>query len=346
MEFSGEDFSAFSDEALDTISDEPQKSRKGGRPTVPDNWLLGGRNQWHCFFQECWPDIGWDLLQIRKRRSSTLADVQGAFERLEPKPNRDLARVFLRGSPHPVTPQKLRSQRIAVNKMLYASQDMQREVLDLQRSLAEAEDALLLANGEDRVTILDEVMRRAEFLTAHQDTLAVKQRECAALEIKVRDGETYVYCAELLDFLHGGTHALKLNPSNLANALAGLPEMRWRQSVARCSKMRPDVGTQYSYAVFNLIDRIFRRMGARLGNAPVDSFRLEFLKLPKNNSYPRESLCEYWRDLRLAIEEVRQKEYEEGFIPYAITSAFLKNLARPKTSVENILDAQEKLVRK
>jgi len=341
MEFSGEDFVESLTGTLDTFPAEHDKPRKGGRPTIPDNCLLGSRNHWRTFFSNCWPDIGWSLSVLRRRRSSTIKDVQKVFESVQAKPYCDLARVFLSGSTRTVTPQKLRLQRIASNKLHYALQDMQRERPELQRALAEAENALKLASDAERAAIQKEVARRRELLKRNEEEYAAKERECAALDEEVRAGTAYLYCAELLDFLRSGRRALA--PANLANALAGLPDLRWRQSDARCSKVREDTRVQHPDAVFQLIDRLTRRMGGRLGKASVGFFRAGLLKLPKKDRYPREFLCEQWRDLRLAIEEISEKKLERGFIPYALTSAFLKNVARPKTSVDNVLDAQEKL---
>lgn len=340
MEFSGEELSEFLLKTVDKFSDESQESRRGGRPTIADNFLLGSRNQWQVFFGECWPDTGWHFLKIRKRRGNTIEDLRKVFESVQAKPHCDRARLFLRGLPQPVTVQRLRAQRIAHNKLLYALQDMRREIPDLQRSLSEAEDALKSVDEKDRAAVEVQASPRAEVLKQHHAMISAKECECDVLEMEVRDGEAYVYCSELLDFLRSKRYAV--TPLNLANALAGLPDMRWRQSLVRCSKFGADVGTQYPYAVFQLIDRVWRRMGMRLGRTPVDSFRAELLKLPKK-SYLRDRLCEQWRDLRLVIEEACKAKHEPGFVPYALTSAFLRNLSRQKTSVDYVLDAQEKL---
>lgn len=345
MNFSGEDFSEFLEDALDTVSGETEKPNKGGRPTIADNCLLGSRNQWRAFFEQCWPEIGWPLLQIRKRRSSIIKDVQRVFESVRGKPHCDMVTAFLQGSPlKPVNAPELCKNRIASNKLRYELQEMQRKHPELQRACLEAQDALKQADEINKKTIEAEFTRRSELLKEHDETLIMKQRECISLEAKVRDQETYWYCSELLDFLRGGRRAL--TPLNLANALAGLPYMRWRQSETRCSRMPADSYAQHPYAVFQLIERLFRRIGGKRGESLTDEFRAELLKLPKSERYPRDSICEQWRDFRLAIEEVSKSRHQSGFIPYAITSAFLKNVSRQKTSVDNVLDVQERLTLK
>lgn len=344
MDFSGEEFEGFDGEALDTLSAEPEKPRKGGRPTIAENFLLGGRNQWRVFFEQLWPEVGWPLSQIRKRRSSAIADVQKVFESMKGKLHGDHAKIFLRGEPQRITVQALRKQSVASNNLRFEVQDMQNKRPEFQRLCLEAANALSQAGEAENTTIQAELVRRIHAVKQHDGRLVAKEHECLMLEKQVRDGEVYLYCSELVNFLRSeGKRKRAITPLNLANALAGLPYMRWRQSDTRCSKMPADAYAQYPYAVFQLTERLLRRIEAKRGKSLVGAFRAELLKLPKKENYPRDSICEQWRDFRLAIEEVSQSKHQSGFIPYALTSAFLRNVSRQKTSVDNVLDAQERV---
>jgi hypothetical protein len=68
-------------------------------------------------------------------------------------------------------------------------------------------------------------------------------------------------------------------------------------------------------------------------------------KLPRNHNEARECLGQNWRDLRLAIEECGKSDHPTSFIPYAISSVFMRRIYREKTLSDRILDAQEKLPR-
>lgn len=345
MDFSGEEFSELISNGIDSIPAEDEKLRKGGRPTIADNFLLGSRNQWRAFFEQCWPEIGWPLSQIRKRRSSTIKDIQKVFATVAGKPYCDHANVFLRGEPQRVTVQALREQTIASNKLRFEVQNAQNNRPELQRLCIEAAHALSEASETQNAAIEAELVRRIHAVREHEENFDAKKHECIALEKQVRDGEVYLYCSELLNFLRSeGKRKRAVKPLNLSNALAGLPYMRWRQSETRCSKMLADAFVQHPYAVFLLIERLLRRMGAKRRKLRLAVFRAELLKLPKKENYPRDSLCEQWRDLKLAIEEVSQSKCERGFVPYALTSAFLRNVARQKTAVDNVMDAQENLL--
>jgi hypothetical protein len=66
-----------------TLEEKPKR----GRPTIPDNFLLGARNAWAFLLEECWAEIGWPLLCIRDRRSSTIEDIQKIFAPVKLKPH-------------------------------------------------------------------------------------------------------------------------------------------------------------------------------------------------------------------------------------------------------------------
>jgi len=344
MNFSGEDFSEYLDETLDTVSGETEKLNKGGRPTIADDLLLGSRNQWRSFFEQFWHDIGWPLLQIRRHRNSTFKDVQQVFRTVEGRPHCDHARAFLGGEPQETTVMTLREQRIASSNLRFELQDMQRAHPELQQACAVAQSAVEQADENYKIPMQLEAAHRQKVSNRHARKIKARETKCLALECTVRNQETYLYCSELLDFLRSRRYAL--NPISLANALAGLPDMRWRQSVARCSKMLADAGTQHPHAVFQLVDRLIRRIGAKHCKSLEDGFRTELLKLPKKETYPRDSICAQWRDFRLALEETSKSKHPQGFIPYAITSAFLRNVSRPKTSFDNVLDVEERLTLK
>lgn len=344
MEFSGEDFGLEGIKVLDSVLPEPVKNR-GGRPTIGDDSLLGSRIRWLSFFEECWPDVGWPLRRIRKRRASTLTDVQKIFEPIRGKQRCEWAsNLFLGGlSAVSVSPEQLIRRRTESSKLCFEVQDMQTEIHKLERSLREATNALSQSNGEDRTTVATEVRRRAQLVwKIRQIEVPVRRRDCGEREAQIRAGETYIYCSELLDFLQGKRRPA-LTPMNLANALAGLPDMRWRQSDARCSKMREKKHNPlHPYAIFLTIQLLCELVTGKRGQSRADSFRVALARLPQN--YHRDLLCSRWRDLRLAIEEVFSGKPEAGFVPYVLTSAYLRNANRLKTPLDNVLDAKESVV--
>ncbi len=166
------------------------------------------------------------------------------------------------------------------------------------------------------------------------------QSERETLDIKVRDQQAYVSLSELLDYLHSGRYAV--NPRNLANALAGVPQMRWRQSFARCGGM-PFNQPRLDYAVFETISDVWCRRTEEFGEAPVEFFRAGILRLSKKLGYTRQFLCERWHDLKLAIVECWKSKQAPASIPFVLTSIFMRNTTRQKDAAEQILAERDKL---
>ena len=320
------------------------EKRKPGRPTTVDNFLEGFRDDWLSFFERCWHEIGWSLLEIRKRRASTIEEIQSLFQPLKGKTNCHLADCFLLGSPQPAEEKELRAKRKRVGKLHDVIPRMHSERREQEFSCAIAENALKETSEEYREAIEEELRKKKGQLQELNENLQRTEAEANDLDKKVRDWETHFYCSQLLDFLCKGKYAVK--PSVLANALAGSPRTGWRQSLARCAKMeRPSSYVHYPYGIFKAISRIWKRKSKSPEITVVELFQAEIRKLKKRKqdgetfSY----LSEDWRDLRMAIEECLKAGHNDEFMPYALTREFVKNRSRSKSQAEHILDEHDKL---
>jgi hypothetical protein len=314
---------------------------KRGRPTTPDSFLLDSRNAWRSFFEEYWPEIGWPLLNIRNRRTSTIEDVRSAFAALKDRPQSNISACFWSGSPQPTKGTEFHRNRIRVSKLIVQIQKMDLRLSELRASRREARVAVQQASAEAQEMIQAEADRRKVFLLDFEEDLARAENDYRDLDKRIRDQGAYWYCSELLDFLCGRRYAL--DPLNLANALAGLPDMRWRQSHKRCSAMREESFVHFPYRVFLAIARIWGRRVEEFRQAPSEFFRTELIKLPKEHREAQECLCQNWRDLRLAIEECWRPNASGPPVSFAITSAFVRNTMRQKSDLERVLADQERI---
>jgi hypothetical protein len=214
---------------------------------------------------------------------------------------------------------------------------------ELVRSCIDAENALKQVSEQDSEDIQAECNHRRERLLQLEENLRRTESTSKELDKKVLDQETYWYCSQLLDFLCG-KKKYAMEALNLANALAGLPHMGWRESFARCSKMpRCSPFAQLPYQVFEVVSRIWRRRPKDLQGPPTEFFRVQILKLPKKDGGIRALVARAWRDLRLAIEQCWKEQHSEESMPCAITSAFVENYLRPKTPAEGIRHENEML---
>ena len=197
-----------------------------------------------------------------------------------------------------------------------------------------------VAGPDDEGAIREEATLRRQLLHQLAGDLKKLQGDAQALEKKLREQEAYVYRWELLDFLHGGKHAV--NPRNLSNALAGLPWMRWQQSFRRCSGM-PFNAAMLHYRVFEAVSQICSRLLQDTKQPPIDLFRAELLKRSRTSDYSYQFLRENWRDLQLAIEECWQTERALSSVPFVLTSIFMRSAMRQKNAAELVLTQRAKL---
>lgn len=314
---------------------------KRGRRTIPDNFLLGARNQWATLLEESWPEIGWSLLQISERPTTTIDDVRKAFKPVKEKPhNSGLANSFYRETFEIAMPTEVLKNRKSVGELQAAIHHGQAKLTDIQRSILDAGEALKIAAPEERKTVQEEIARRQQALLQVQTDLNRLTTEHDALDKKSLDQEAYVYAHELLDFLHSGRYAV--NAQSIARAIAGLPTMRWRQSHLRCSRMPPEP-PGLTYQVLGVIIKLWKRRPAESKESVIGSFREQLPKLPKKLGYAREFLLGNWRDLRIAIEECLNSKHEDGEAPYFLTSIFMRNIRNQKSPLERMLADQEKL---
>lgn len=316
-----------------------------GRPTIPDSFLLGARNAWAWLLEQSWPEIGWPLHSIRNRQKSTIEDVRKALMPLKEKPDGGLAAAFYRDSSEPANATEIRKNRVKLSR-LAGSRDAEisetQAKRDAQERLClEAEAALKETSPEARERIQSEADRRKARLAELELSLRKAEGDRDSLDKKLRDQEAYFYPAELLDFLHSRRYAVE--PRNLANALAGLLYMQWRQSYSRCSQIPYDSEPHRWYRVFVTIEEIWKHRSAEFVQAPVEFFRAELLRLPKKFGYVRQFLWENWRDLRLAIEECWKANPCASSVPFAITSLFVRNVTQQKRPTDRILAEREKI---
>jgi diguanylate cyclase (GGDEF)-like protein len=320
-----------------TLTETPKR----GRRTIPDNFLLGTRNAWAALLEESWPEIGWSLSCIRNQPHSTMEDVRKALEPVKNNPhNSGLAASFYHESSEPAKTADIRKNRVQLGKLQAQIHHSQAKHEELERSCREAEHALKVASPSDEATIREETVLRLQRLRQIGDDLKTVQSEAEALDKKLRDQEAYVYRSELLNFLFCAKHAV--NPRSLANALAGLPWMRWRQSFKRCTGMAFNAAMLY-YRVFEVIAQIWSHLPSEGEKPPLEFFRTELLKRSRTSDYSRQFLRENWRDLKLSIEECWKSKQPPGSIPFVLTSIFLRTATRQKDAAERILADHEKL---
>jgi hypothetical protein len=324
-------------------STTPAKKPKRGRPTIWDNHLLGTRNAWVSLLEESWPEIGWHLLNIRARRKGTIEDTRKIFEPVKQKiHNPGLATSFYRESTEPANASETLRNRISVGKLDAEIHALQAKREECQRSCRDVEIALKEASPDDKIKIEAEGTRRQQRLIQFESDLGQFGSERDALYKKTLDQEAYLSRSELLDYLISRRYAI--NPRNLANALAGLPGMKWRQSHLRCSRMSFEAEARPEFQVFEMLSRIWNHQSWASQEPPIELFRADLLKHSKKSANTKQFLRKNWRDLKFAIDECWESNpIPDSLFPFLLASMFMRILVRPKNAAEQILTEQDSL---
>jgi hypothetical protein len=319
-------------EALRLVA-EPDSDSK------PDGFLVGSRNAWVRFLEQCWPIIGPQILSIAQKSASTIEDVRRAFLPAKEHPHdAGLGTHFYRARIQQATPADVvdsgtRFDQVAA-EILQVTADKDR----LARSCAEAQAALGLAtNPKEKEHVEQVVQQRKENLTQLDAKLAELQRKEKDLEETLRNQQAYVCRSEMLDFLLAAKHPV--DPRHIANAVAALPRKTWPESVALCSPIPFDSYVQHEYQVFLVMSAILKDQASDLSDGPVEAVRQALLTLPLG-SPGQPFFWENWGDLKSVIEELGNSS---ALDPFHLTRMFLKKATRQKDPLEKILAESERL---
>lgn len=334
-------FSAEDVEPEENGSPAPPKDNRGGRPRQIENLqqVLTRRDQLIQILSFSWGEVGWKLLTSRTREDlqAALRPVPGFFQASEP-----LLRAFSRAAIRPITASEIRDtkkERARLAIAIYKLHDVRKPFADrLQRSLDVLKQK---TSNENLETLLDEHSHRmASFQDADQD-LNRAENELKELATKLEEQEAYYAQTELLKFIHSGKYAH--NPRNLAQAMAGLPEVSCWYSFQQCEKtpsplwpMQPDEIPTLYYRIFQLIEESYNRRNKEPYRQFIDIVRDRVRAIPPLNDL-RTNLKPDWRYLRRAVVETDLIGVPSGAAPYRILAAFVRMRAEPRSYEENTL---------
>ena len=224
------------------------------------------------------------------------------------------------------------------------------ECTEEKRILEQVEDRLSAITPDQRKAAAEILAQRKAALDATEQEASKAKKKSEELEKKLLAQQAYFCRTELLGFIRAKRYAH--NPRNLANALAGLPNMSCRRSAARCAKLRYTWEPNLIARVFKFAERIWRLRNSAGFSSPVELFRAAIAKLPKTflipnlgrrENYLRGYLEENWAYLEPAIEEGTSASVHPRRVPYVITAKFQENLSKPKTYADILFAQQQKL---
>jgi len=326
---------------LGLVPEGEQKTKLGRRIAIDDGRLFGARDHLIWLFEETWADVGERLPWIKKPE-----DVIEAI-RVWDNPNQStgdhyIAKCLLRPSSVPVTQKWLNTQRRELGKLNNAVRDASATLEKRNNELDTAKRALSdhLSDG-DKAAVLDQISRRGQKLSdakSEFDSLQKQQRE---VEGRLLDGEASFARNEFARFC--ASNRYRLEPVNIANAIAGLPLIGWRQSITRCKKHPSNRGGGQSIQIFRTIERIVRSCVRRSDLMEHAEKWLRDKKTQK--SHGATVLRNKWYYLRWSIKTVLDADPRVSTrnLPFAITREYWKRIKQP-SNVDVLFEEGERLV--
>jgi hypothetical protein len=172
------------------------------------------------------------------------------------------------------------------------------------------------------------------------------EEEYKAAEAKLVALDAAPVQTEFLGLLVSGRRSL--SPLNLANGLAGLPEIGWRRSFDLCKEMSPNPEEPASmpYSAFEVVEEAFRKSPKDSPEHAINRLRACVFAVHRKPN----DVCEYlkgqWHALESSIMEVWKSPVESDERPFVVTRTFFEVLRKPITNPNSLLEEMEKRVNK
>jgi len=233
---------------------------------------------------------------------------------------------------------------------------LERALNGLQSDLAADEDVcrslekrIQLITKEARRVVAEETARQKGKLDSLEQESRKADLECRKLETRLLDQEAFFFRSQLLDFINKADY--ECTPRNVANAIAGLPYITSRRSAELCSEMKSEIAIAHSYEVLIFIKSAWERYYKSANLTATDWFKLQItdllrykiIKGKKIENHFRTYLAGNWFFLKRVLERFQGSKPPPGFLPYATTREFLRQVTHPESPADSILAANNKI---
>lgn len=311
-----------------------EKPRRGRPLLINDASLEGARDELIWFLEGIWGEIGWELQTAKK-----IEDIRKAFQPLNGLHSSYRLNLLVRPSVLESTPQRLRS----VSKQLGRMNDRIRAWDEEERRLHELLSQAMLAMEQAKGTPQEHEIKlicnqREQQLKSFSMKYEALQEEERVLRDRRIDEQAYVAQTEMLKFILSRRYSF--TPLNVANAMAGLPDMLWRQSSKRCAAMKCSIANGSSYQLFKMVRRANQSTSS--SQEVLDTIQKRLLNSRKND-YVAAELRKNWYFLCAAVSAAMGQKPHPHSVPYRILAEYRRR-TRSLTAVDSVL-AEEHCLR-
>ncbi|MBZ5505147.1 MAG: hypothetical protein LAO78_06650 [Acidobacteriia bacterium] len=327
---------AFADAEYAFSPPEPERRRLGRRSLIDDPSLHNRRDRLVQIFEGFWGEIGLALQRVRRPD-----DLVTVFKILEGNVWDDFISAFWTPSDHSGSARalaKIRFEYRQMGKPMRVASEANRTAYDrLQHARAALSQE---ANRRERKLIRKEFAKRwKEARLAEEESKKLNDRD-NSLRAQLKLAEASFTRGEIFRFIKSKRY--ELNPLNLANAVAGLPFMAWRQSVLRCTKEESLAANGTQYVVFKAIRYLVLTVKKKNIQEFVNHFHAGVPQLPSRYRLARGDLAEKWLFLERALREVYRMKLHPRALPFEITKTYFRQM-RVQTHADILLAQRAKL---
>ena len=320
------------------LAEETPKPRRGRKVAIEDGPLWTCRDSLVGLLETTWADVGDKLPRIKKP-----GDVYEALRVWEQDNRHDLLYVtqaLLRSSGSPATIKSLNEKRRRMRALNVSTNNASEYLRKCCASVETAVRAFNVPCPENERAIIDEILKERAIAVAHAANahlaLKVQQEEMAE---HIRDCEAYFARAEVSRFCKSKRY--RLTPLNTADAIAGLPEIGWRQTAKRCKQKACSGSGGGSIQVFETIRRIVESCARK---PELLRHAERWLRAQRRTkSFGTSNLQENWYYLRLSIKSALEAGIRSRDLPFAITREYWKRRYHP-TNPDMLFAEEERIV--
>jgi len=293
-------------------------SAKAG-PKLGHPSFLSDEDLWHRrdnalgHFEIEWPEWGWDL-----RRARTAADFNPIFAATEHTSLGEQSRRFRIPSSVPFDDLDLnRKKHKALLQRIRNSYEAVREIADLKGRI---DTALRDVNTVDGVELKIAQQRFTREWNQRRREYERLSAEDERLRRQIEMQEAAFAQSELLRFVREKRYAW--NPVNLAEAVAGLGFMSYRQSIRRCRRKKCNDSSSLQYEVFRAIAYLCEGRGPR---QLFGELRERIMDLPRRFVSAQRELRRDFYFLRMAVDDSVRCNHRGSQFAYAVARKFARS---------------------
>lgn len=307
--------------------------KRGRRKQIDDLTLGHRRDAFVGFIENNWGTIGWELQRARTSaqvRAALLPLAGGSYHQVDP---------FIRSPQGNGTARECHSTQ----RELQAAGKQRQTAYEAEQKSRESLERILRAqqsmgDEEQRSAMREDITRReTELALAQEQHAEARQRE-QFLRERLLDQQACFAQEELAKFILSQRHSLK--PLNFANAMAGLPEIGWRQSFKRCKDWTCPLENGSAFRQFKMLSAALAKPCD--GSVSTVERIQRVLLRSKTHDHAVSDFKQYWRSLRLAIEESEQKSQHHPPLPYRIMAAYQRRIIS-RSALDIFLEEEERL---